>query len=83
MTVLACLTDPAVVAKIRPHLGLPQSPPPLSPARLDPQVELFDNDLPVDQGLEPRDVTDPKAALGNNLITAASGGWGIDSVVLV
>jgi hypothetical protein len=51
MTVLAYLTDPSVVAKILLHLGLPHSPPPLSPARLDAQVELFDDDLPVDLAL--------------------------------
>jgi len=42
MTVVAFLTDPKVVGKILAHLGLPASPPRLSPARLLAQVELFD-----------------------------------------
>ena len=49
LTVIAYLTDPAVVGKILAHLGLPTSPPRLSPARLAAQVELFEDDLPVDR----------------------------------
>jgi len=36
--------DAAVVAKILTHLGLPTTPPPVSPARLPEQVELFEDD---------------------------------------
>ena len=32
MTVIAYLTDPALLGKILTHLGLPASPPPLAPA---------------------------------------------------
>jgi hypothetical protein len=48
MTVLAFLTDPAVVEKILTHLGLPASPPTLSPARLPAQVEMFDEPETMD-----------------------------------
>lgn len=41
MVVLAFLTDPTVVSKILAHLGLPTAPPPLTPARLAAQEELF------------------------------------------
>jgi hypothetical protein len=41
MVVLAFLTDPPVVSKILAHLGLPTAPPPLAPARLAAQEELF------------------------------------------
>ena len=40
MTVMAFITEAAVVQKILSHLGLPQSSPPLSPARLPAQSEL-------------------------------------------
>ena len=44
MTVIAYITEAAVVGKILAHLGLPTTPPPVSPARLPEQVELFDDD---------------------------------------
>jgi hypothetical protein len=44
MTVVAYLTDAAVVAKILAHLGLSSSPPPISPARRSAQIEMFDDD---------------------------------------
>ncbi len=40
MMVLAYLTERAVLDKILTHLGLPSSPPPLSPARRPEQAEL-------------------------------------------
>jgi hypothetical protein len=46
MTVIAYLTDPAVVGKILAHLGLPIAPPRLSPARLSPQIEMFEDPSP-------------------------------------
>lgn len=48
MTVIAYLTEVAVVEKILTHLALPASPPPLSPARRLGQMELFD-ELPTDR----------------------------------
>jgi hypothetical protein len=44
MTVIAYLTDPVVVEKILAHLGLPTAPPRLLPARLSPQIEMFEED---------------------------------------
>jgi len=44
MTVIAYITEAAVVGKILRHLGLPATPPPLSPARVPEQVELFDDE---------------------------------------
>ena len=41
MQLVACLSDPNVVAKILAHLGLPTSPPPLSPARWPEQLGLL------------------------------------------
>jgi hypothetical protein len=49
MTVIAYLTDPAVLAKILTHLRLPATPPPLAPARRLGQMALFD-DLPETRG---------------------------------
>jgi hypothetical protein len=66
MVVLAFLTDATVVHKILAHLGLPTSPPPLAPARLAAQEELFPDadaadhvrqdpdDLPAPAGPRPR-----------------------------
>jgi hypothetical protein len=49
MRILAFLTDPPVVKGILLHLGLPQRPPSLSPARAPPQAEIdFDQSLGVD-----------------------------------
>jgi hypothetical protein len=42
MTVVAFITDVAVVQKILTHLGLPCEPPELSPARGPAQLELWD-----------------------------------------
>ena len=50
MTVMAYLTDPVVVEKILVHLGLPTTPPQLSPARLSPQVDLFEDDVTHPEG---------------------------------
>jgi hypothetical protein len=44
MSVIAYLTDAVVVAKILAHLGLPSSPPPISPARISAQMEMFDDE---------------------------------------
>jgi hypothetical protein len=50
MTVLAFLSDPAVVAKILVHLGLPTESPRLAPARQSGQMDIFD-DLVAEQDL--------------------------------
>jgi len=50
MTVIAFITEAAVVAKILAHLGLPTTSPPLAPARLPAQQEMFD-----DEGATPAD----------------------------
>ena len=42
MSVIAYLSDPVVVGKILGHLGLPQSPLPIAPARRPAQAELFE-----------------------------------------
>ena len=42
MTVLACITDPPVQAKILTHLGLPDTSPALAPAQRWGQLDLFD-----------------------------------------
>ena len=42
MTVIAYITEVAVVTKILTHLGLPSEPPELSPARGPAQLELWD-----------------------------------------
>ena len=47
LTVVAYITEVAVVAKILTHLGLPTTPPPLFPARRRGQMELLD-DRPTD-----------------------------------
>jgi len=50
-SVLAFLTDPAVLHKILDHLKLPSSPPETAPARLMPQEgELFSEGGPEDAG---------------------------------
>jgi hypothetical protein len=43
MIVIAYLTERAVLEKILAHLGLPQSPPPLSPARRPEQAQLCES----------------------------------------
>ena len=45
MAVIAYITEAAVVGKILTHLGLPTTPPPVSPTRLPEQVELFQDDV--------------------------------------
>jgi len=61
---LAFLTDAAVVKKILTHLRLPTEPPPLHPARLQEQEDLFpdlvDDDVNQDPGEPP---SAPHAAL--------------------
>jgi len=42
LTVLAYLTEAAVVDKILTHLGLPTRPPPIAPARSPEQQDLFE-----------------------------------------
>jgi hypothetical protein len=54
MTVIAYLTDPVVVEKILVHLGLPTTPPQLSPARLSLQVEMFEDDVTQVEPAPPR-----------------------------
>ena len=41
MSVIAYITEAAVVTKILTHLGLPTEPPALSPARGPAQLELY------------------------------------------
>ena len=49
MRVIAFLTDPPVVRDILRHLGIPDRPPPLTPARAPPQAEIaFDQTPAVD-----------------------------------
>jgi len=63
MVVLAFLTDPAVVSKILAHLGLPTSPPPLAPARVAAQEELFpDASAADDLSQDPDDLRTPAAS---------------------
>jgi hypothetical protein len=45
MRVLAAITDPAVVAAILTHLGLPTEPPPIAAARAPPQVPIWSGAL--------------------------------------
>jgi hypothetical protein len=53
MVVLAMITDTRVLDKILTHLGLPAHPPPVAPARLDPQSELaLDHHPPDDSYLD-------------------------------
>jgi hypothetical protein len=59
MIVLAFLTDATVVHKILAHLGLPTSPPPLAPARLDAQEELFPDPADDDVSQDPDDAQGP------------------------
>jgi hypothetical protein len=47
MSILAFLTDPPVVSAILLHLDLPNTPPPLSPARGPPQGDLLFDQTPV------------------------------------
>jgi hypothetical protein len=42
MVVLALISDPAVVRKILDHLGLPNSAPPLAPARVRPLFDQYE-----------------------------------------
>ena len=49
MVVLAFLTDPRVVARVLDHIGLPSSPPPLTPPRLTSDLS-FDFDQNQDDG---------------------------------
>jgi len=51
LTVVAYITEAAVVAKILAHLGLPTTPPPLSPARRRGQMEMeLGDDRPTESG---------------------------------
>ena len=59
MRILAFLTDPPVVSAILLHLELPHRPPPLSPARGPPQIELLSDESPSDPS-HPFDPTDPE-----------------------
>ena len=43
MTVIATLTDPAVLAKILEHLGMPTAPLPLAPRQRYSQLELLED----------------------------------------
>lgn len=40
LKVIAAITDPPVIEQILQHLGLPTTPPPLSPARAPPQTDF-------------------------------------------
>jgi hypothetical protein len=59
MSILAFLTDPPVVSAILLHLELPHRPPPLSPARGPPQIELLADELPSELPSDPSDSFDP------------------------
>jgi hypothetical protein len=45
MTVIAFLTEAVVVEKILAHLGLPTTSPPLAPARIPAQADMFEDDV--------------------------------------
>jgi hypothetical protein len=49
MVVMALITDVRVLERILTHLGLPVHPPPIAPARLDPQTDLTFDDRPPDE----------------------------------
>jgi hypothetical protein len=53
LRVLAFLIDPDVTAAILDHLGLPSTPPPITPARSPPQPELLFRDWPADELTDP------------------------------
>ena len=46
MTVLVMITAPQILDRILTHLGLPTHPPPIAPARLDPQIDLTLDEQP-------------------------------------
>lgn len=48
MTVLVMITAPQILDRILTHLGLPTHPPPIAPARLDPQIDLTLDEQPPD-----------------------------------
>ena len=48
MTVLAMITAPHSLERILSHFNLPTHPPPIAPARLDPQTDLTLDELPPD-----------------------------------
>jgi hypothetical protein len=48
MVVMAMITAPQILDRILSHLGLPVHPPPIAPARLDPQTDLTLNEHPPD-----------------------------------
>jgi len=54
-------TVPTVVHKILAHLGLPTAPPPLAPARLAAQEELFPDAADDDASQDPDDLRTPAA----------------------
>jgi len=54
--VLAFITDPEVVTAILAHLGLPQRPPALAPARAPPEPQL------LFAGWSETDLIDPPAS---------------------
>ena len=58
MRILAFLTDPPVVRAILLHLDLPHRPPPLSPARGPPQIELLAEPSSAFDPSEPEPVPD-------------------------
>jgi hypothetical protein len=52
MRVISFLTDPPTVRDILRHLGIPDRPPPLAPARAPPQAEIeFDQTPALDPTL--------------------------------
>lgn len=62
MRILAFLTDPFTVAGILRHVGLPASPPPLTPARSPPDEPAYDAGPLLDLDQTPAfDPTEPEA----------------------
>jgi len=49
MVVMAMITAPQILDRILTHLGLPTHPPPVAPARQDPQSELGFDEHPPDE----------------------------------
>ena len=72
MTVIAYITEAAVVSKILTHLGLPSGPPALSPARGPAQLALFEAASGLARPSRPREALSrfrgPPTATGAELV---------------
>jgi hypothetical protein len=60
MLVIAFISDPAVINKILQHLGLPSSPPPISPVKTPvEEQDFFNGDFPEETTSEHANVFPP------------------------